>query len=142
MAAEWSKLCYIFKNISNIFYPLTLTMEFGLRFENFNHVNNFWTVFARDLLLRMTISSDKAFPWVPTFSTFMSICCDKTFSRVPISFTLCPWPLNLAYFLKTLTCQELFNSECYSFDISHEYFLWQDLSTVIKIFVFVTFGRL
>ena len=52
---------------------------------NFNFANNFWTVGARALIFHM------------------SNPCDKTFSWVPLFFTLWPWPWSLTHFLKTLT---------------------------------------
>ena len=51
---------------------------------NFNLANNFWTVSAKALIFHMNIP------------------CDKTFSWVPLFFTLWPWPWNLTHFLKTL----------------------------------------
>ena len=46
---------------TNIFYPTTLTLEFGLIFENFNRVNNLLTVSTSALIFHMRISGDKIF---------------------------------------------------------------------------------
>ena len=87
----------------------SLTLEFDLLFENFNHSKNFWTVSAAVHSFHINICSDKVFQWVPTFFTLtlefdpfllnfnltknfwtvsaraltfhMSIPCDKTFTR-------------------------------------------------------------
>ena len=51
-----------------------------------NFASYFWTVSARALIFHMNIP------------------CDKTFSWVPLFFTLWPWPWSLTHFLKkTLT---------------------------------------
>ena len=63
------------------FYPVSLTLEFYLLFENLNLANNFWTMRARALIFYITILCDKTFLWVPTF------------------FTLWPWSRNLTFFL-------------------------------------------
>ena len=73
-----------FRGYTNIFDPVTLTLELDPFFENFNLANNFWTVSAGSLIFHMSIPCDKTFPWVPLF------------------FTLWPWLESLTYFLKTL----------------------------------------
>ena len=55
---------------TNIFYPITLTLEFGL----LNLVDNFLTVSARALVFHMSIS------------------CDKIFLLVSSYLSLWPWP--------------------------------------------------
>ena len=57
------------------FYPVTMTLEFDLFFENF------WWVSAGALIFHMSIPCDKIFPWVTLF------------------LTLWPWPWSLTYFL-------------------------------------------
>ena len=90
--------------ITNIFNPVTFTLGFDLSFGIFNLANNFWKVNARALLLLTSISSDNAFPLVPTFLTVTLVC-----------------------FKKSLTLLMTFNSESYSFDVSYGYSLWQNL---------------
>ena len=63
----------------------SVIMSFCHDLWNFNLANNFWTVNAR--------------AWI----FHMSIPCDKTFSWVPLFFTLWAWPWSLTHFLKTLT---------------------------------------
>ena len=65
-------------------FPVTLALEFDPFFENFTLVYNLWTGNATAFIFHMSIS------------------CDKTFLRVPLFFTLWPWPMSLTYFLKTL----------------------------------------
>ena len=45
----------------HFFYPVTLTLEFDLLFENFNLAYNFWTVTARALIFHMNIPCDWVF---------------------------------------------------------------------------------
>ena len=121
-----------------IFYPVTLTLEFDLLFENFNLANNFWTVSARALIFHMSNPCDKTSQWVPLFWPcdldlvvwpifenfnlannfwtvsaralifYMIIPCDKTFPWVPYFFTLWPWRWSLTHFLKTLNLLIIF----------------------------------
>ena len=46
-----------------MFDPVTLTLQFGLLFENSNRAtcNNFWTVRASALIFHMSISRDKPY---------------------------------------------------------------------------------
>ena len=53
----------IFSCIPIFFYPVTLTSEFGLLFENVNLAYNFSTVCARVFIFHMTIPYDKIFCW-------------------------------------------------------------------------------
>ena len=48
---------------------MTLTLEFGLLFENFNFVKYFNTVSARALVFYMDTPNDKTVPLLPTFIT-------------------------------------------------------------------------
>ena len=43
------------------FDPVTLTLEFGPFFENFNLANNFWTVSARALIFHTNVPCDEIF---------------------------------------------------------------------------------
>ena len=54
-------LCQDLSVATKLFYPMSLTLEFGLRFENFKLVNYFLTVSARAFILHVNISSDKKF---------------------------------------------------------------------------------
>ena len=67
------------------FLPCGLDLGVWPIFENSNLANNFWTVSARALIFHMNISWYKTFSWVPLF------------------FTLWLWPWSLTHFLKTLT---------------------------------------
>jgi hypothetical protein len=52
-----------------IFDLVNLNLVFDLPIENFNVDYIFWIVCKRALIFHMSIPSDKAFPWVPTFVT-------------------------------------------------------------------------
>ena len=85
-------------------YPLTVTSEFDLFFENLNLLKNMRTESTRAFIFYLNISSWKPFPLVPTF------------------FTLYNWPwnfknFNLANNIWTVSAR----------DILHEYSFWQDL---------------
>ena len=82
------------------FYPVTLTLEFDLLFEN--------------LTLFVTFEQ-----WVRELWYFT---CAFLGTRhwVPFFFTLCLWSWSKTYSLKTLTLQLLWNSECHSFQISRK----------------------
>ena len=74
----------------------SLTLFF---FFNFNLANNFWTISARTLIVHMSISCDKTFPWfhyflinIRAFILHMSISCDKIFLLVSRYLSLWPWP--------------------------------------------------
>ena len=68
-------------------YFLSCDLDLGVwpTYLKLNLAYNFWTVSARALIFHM------------------SITCDKTFSWVPLFFTLWPWPWSLIHFLKTWT---------------------------------------
>ena len=69
------------------FDTVTLTLEYGPFFENFNLANKLWTASARVSIFHMNIASGQTFPGVPLFQT------------------LWPWPWSSTYryFYKTLT---------------------------------------
>ena len=46
---------------TNMFDPVTLTLEFGLLFENFHIADNLSTVSARVFIIHMNIPWDKIF---------------------------------------------------------------------------------
>ena len=85
----------------------SLTLEFDPFFENFILAYNFWTVSARALMFHM------------------SIPCDKTFSWIPLFFTLWPWPRSLTHFLKTLPLLITFEQ----WVLEHWYYTWVFLVT-------------
>ena len=83
--------------------------------RNFNLANNFWTVSARDLIFQM------------------SIPCDKTFTLVPLFFTLWPWPKSLTQFLENFNLANNFlNSEV----LELWYFKWVFLVTTVGTIIF------
>ena len=51
MSISSDKTFCVYKN----FWPLFLALEFGLLFENFNLVNNYWTVSARALIFHISV---------------------------------------------------------------------------------------
>ena len=77
----------------NIFYPVTLTLEFYLFLENFNLNYNFLTVNAGAWIFYINILCDETFLWAPE---------KKVNIHTHVS-NLWPWPRNLTYFLKTFT---------------------------------------
>ena len=72
---------------TNIFYPVTLTLEFDLIFKNL--ANNFWIVSARVLIFNMSID------------------CDKTFLFYPVTLTL-----EFDLFIENFNLINNLNSEC------------------------------
>ena len=52
---------------TNIFDPVTLTLEFDPFVENVNLAIYFWTVSARAFLFHMSIPCDMTFPWFNYF---------------------------------------------------------------------------
>ena len=48
----------MFPLVPTFFYPVTLTLEFGLLFEKFNLANNFSTVNASVMIFKMNIPCD------------------------------------------------------------------------------------
>ena len=91
-------------------WPCDLDRGVLLNFWKLQLAYNFWTVSARALIFHMGIP------------------CDKTFLWIPIVFTLWSWPWSLIYFFENFNLAATFLSVSYSFNVSHEYSLWQDLS--------------
>ena len=60
---------------TNIFYLVTLTLEFDLLFENFNPADIFWTVSAIALIFYMSIPWENT-PWVPIILTLVTLTWD------------------------------------------------------------------
>ena len=73
-------IVFVLSVIPSFFHSVILSFCHSL--WNFNLANNFWRVNARALIFHMSIS------------------CDKKFLKVPLFFTMWPWPWSLTYFKK------------------------------------------
>ena len=132
-----------------IFYPVTLTYEFDLFFENFKLAIYYLTVIARALMFHMSIPCDRNFWWVLLFffPVTLTFEFDLFFDNFKLAYDFCTDSArslifhmsdhsDKTFFVGTI----IFYPVTLTLEFDLEHILWWDLPTGIRIFVLVTFA--